>query len=492
LGYKILFIIILFTQINLPSQEWELISSPVAGNVTAFNKIENYLYAGFSSGHIYKTSNSGDTWEYVGRPTTLYRINSIIKVNDTLFAGAASGVFKMVSPDEWDKVSTRNTIKIISYKNSDDRSQLIYATGAAGVYRSTDNGTSWDPLFTSQSVSNIKASSKGLLLIVTDNSVYKSSNRGSSWVSIQTGNFFANYEIDINADDEIYTLEGGFLRRSTDGGSSWTTPSTVRTNKVIVDLKNNIYAHNNGVYPILSKSTNKGETWFHYNIGTATLIPPQFFIDDAGNGFYSSNDDKIYRSVYNNFTHLSQPAYPTPFLQNLPTYPTLKWYRNNLIDGHYYQIGKSYFMEDSTIILEGFSVDTAATVGPLEINTDYFWRSYTVNEYGRGMWSQVRKFTTGSIVSADEITEYHFNLSQNYPNPFNPVTRIKFALPEAENVELKIYDLFGSEVMEIVKSELGPGVHEFMFNGANLASGIYFYRIKAGKYSAIRKMQLIK
>ncbi|MCC6865701.1 MAG: T9SS type A sorting domain-containing protein [Ignavibacteria bacterium] len=91
-----------------------------------------------------------------------------------------------------------------------------------------------------------------------------------------------------------------------------------------------------------------------------------------------------------------------------------------------------------------------------------------------------------------EIPNY-YSLSQNYPNPFNPSTQIKFSVPKAVNVTLKVYDVLGKEVATLVNNELRqPGFYTADFNASNLASGIYFYRIDAGEFSSVKKMMLVK
>lgn len=90
-----------------------------------------------------------------------------------------------------------------------------------------------------------------------------------------------------------------------------------------------------------------------------------------------------------------------------------------------------------------------------------------------------------------EIPNY-FSLAQNYPNPFNPTTSIKYSVPTAVNVSLKVYDLLGKEVATLVNEMKQPGFHTADFNASNLASGIYFYRIDAGEFTSVKKMMLVK
>ncbi|MGD8781736.1 MAG: T9SS type A sorting domain-containing protein [Ignavibacteria bacterium] len=88
--------------------------------------------------------------------------------------------------------------------------------------------------------------------------------------------------------------------------------------------------------------------------------------------------------------------------------------------------------------------------------------------------------------------EYEYSLFENYPNPFNPTTRIKFSISEACNVTLKIYNTLGEEVKVLVNETLQPGKYEKVFDASHLASGIYFYKITAGKYREVKKMLLVK
>jgi hypothetical protein len=85
-----------------------------------------------------------------------------------------------------------------------------------------------------------------------------------------------------------------------------------------------------------------------------------------------------------------------------------------------------------------------------------------------------------------------FALSQNYPNPFNPTTTITYSVPQRSNVTLKVYDMLGREVMNLVTGMKDKGTYEVSFDASNLASGLYIYSISAGSFSASRKMMLLK
>ncbi|MBZ0198916.1 MAG: Ig-like domain-containing protein [Ignavibacteriaceae bacterium] len=99
------------------------------------------------------------------------------------------------------------------------------------------------------------------------------------------------------------------------------------------------------------------------------------------------------------------------------------------------------------------------------------------------------------VTDAEELpVPNRYALQQNYPNPFNPSTMIVYSVPERVNVTIKVYDVLGKEVAQLVNEEKDNGIYRVAFNTAdyNLASGIYFYRIKAGAFTSVRKLMLVK
>ncbi|HZW39865.1 MAG TPA: T9SS type A sorting domain-containing protein [Ignavibacteriaceae bacterium] len=85
-----------------------------------------------------------------------------------------------------------------------------------------------------------------------------------------------------------------------------------------------------------------------------------------------------------------------------------------------------------------------------------------------------------------------FELSQNYPNPFNPSTKIKYTIPKQGLVTIKVYDVLGKEIAQLINEKKNIGEYEVEFDGSRLSSGIYFYQIQAGEYLQTRKMVLMK
>ncbi|RPI65283.1 MAG: T9SS C-terminal target domain-containing protein [Ignavibacteriales bacterium] len=110
----------------------------------------------------------------------------------------------------------------------------------------------------------------------------------------------------------------------------------------------------------------------------------------------------------------------------------------------------------------------------------------------------ILKTTDGGAVFVEEnphpILPESFYLYQNYPNPFNPSTRIQYQVSSISQVTLKVFDVLGNEIANLVDEEKPAGVYnvEFGIKNAELSSGIYFYQLKAGNYLETKKMVYLK
>ena len=100
--------------------------------------------------------------------------------------------------------------------------------------------------------------------------------------------------------------------------------------------------------------------------------------------------------------------------------------------------------------------------------------------------------TTNGVAEGGPQVPSHFTLSQNYPNPFNPSTTIRYELPRASLVSLKVYDVLGREISVLVNDRKDVGVHEVKFDGSNLASGMYFYRLQAGEFVQTKRLIILE
>ncbi len=133
-----------------------------------------------------------------------------------------------------------------------------------------------------------------------------------------------------------------------------------------------------------------------------------------------------------------------------------------------------------------------------KMNTEYFFRCAKL---GIGTLAALALPTTdgGTDVAALEETPKNFSLSQNFPNPFNPNTTINYSVfavgrnsISTNKVVVKVYDLLGSEVATLVNEEKAAGNYQVKFDGTNMPSGVYFYRIQAADFIQTKKMILLK
>ena len=108
-----------------------------------------------------------------------------------------------------------------------------------------------------------------------------------------------------------------------------------------------------------------------------------------------------------------------------------------------------------------------------------------ISIYNRNGISSVLPNETNSIPIS-------YKLLQNYPNPFNPSTTIKYNLPNDSQIQIKVFDILGRKVVDLVNEEKVAGAYEINFNASSLASGIYFYQLRAADYAETKKMILLK
>jgi hypothetical protein len=120
-------------------------------------------------------------------------------------------------------------------------------------------------------------------------------------------------------------------------------------------------------------------------------------------------------------------------------------------------------------------------------------KDYIIEINGQVIYLGSNKMKSMKVANPEQNTvPLKYSLSQNYPNPFNPVTKINFSIPKQGFVTLKVYDMLGREIRSLVNETKQPGNYSVDFNGANLSSGVYFYRLESNDFTSIKRMVLIK
>ncbi|RPI19765.1 MAG: T9SS C-terminal target domain-containing protein [Ignavibacteriae bacterium] len=369
------------------------------------------------------------------------------------------------------------------------------------------------------SVSFINDNTGYVLNMVGD--VFKTTNGGNNWISIQS-----IYPRDV-WDIEFIDEDTGFIcgdyycsiLKTTNGGINWEVKKLTYLYLYDIKFVNTFTGFAVGETSNILKSTNCGENWFSLNgpsgyyysistIDTSNLYVCGYQV------IYSSNNGNDWRVIGNN----SGP-YSSLCFVNLNTGVVTNYFGNLNIIEKTTNLGNSWISIDSDTLSCTNVTFVNSTTGFIcgqnglilkTTNIGNNWNKQVTNIVNR-LWkikftSQntgycvgegiVLKTTTGGepigIKPISEEIPASFELFQNYPNPFNPKTKIKFELPIKEKVELKIFDILGKEITTLVNGEMEKDYHEFLFDGSNLSSGIYFYRIKTDNFVESKKMLLIK
>ncbi|HTX19004.1 MAG TPA: endo-1,4-beta-xylanase [Bacteroidota bacterium] len=160
-----------------------------------------------------------------------------------------------------------------------------------------------------------------------------------------------------------------------------------------------------------------------------------------------------------------------------------------------YEIQVALDPQCQVIAVDDTLSDTTVTLSfPLDASTQWYWHVAGIDSAGEGAFSTPVGFMTGTElgVSVQALAPGSFELRQNYPNPFNPATVISYHLAVGGFTTLKVYDILGKEVATLVNGMKNAGTYSVRFDGANLPTGIYFYRLRSGKFSGMKKLVLMK
>lgn len=170
----------------------------------------------------------------------------------------------------------------------------------------------------------------------------------------------------------------------------------------------------------------------------------------------------------------------------------LKWTTATELNNHGFEIEKS---SDG---VEFFTIAFVPGAGTTTEATEYSYTDDVDYKGGETFYYRLKQVDLDGRINYSSIVEVVFDvpkdfvLHQNYPNPFNPSTTIKYAVPKASFVTIKIYDLTGQEVASLVNEVKEAGTYEIKFDAKNLASGVYLYRMISDNFSAVKKLNVLK
>ncbi|HJY63531.1 MAG TPA: T9SS type A sorting domain-containing protein [Ignavibacteria bacterium] len=334
--------------------------------------------------------------------------------------------------------------------------------GNARLFKTTNGGANWTVVLTTSGNGGFfngiqfTRANNNLYGVAIAEKIYRSSNSGQTWVELNPGVNGVS-----NAHNSLMIIDNDFYGFGLNNGAArirMTSDNSISWNTYQINISGNVTSaiafHTNKLLglaatssslPMVSRTTDGGLTWTSVNVGsgiTGTCIvnwipqSPVIYIMGENGGIKRSTD-----------SGLTWVAMSTSGVTNLKHFDFFR--SSNVVYG--YAISSS----GSVIKL----VDTLAVL-------------------------------TG-ITSNNNIPN-EFSLNQNYPNPFNPVTGIEYSVSRESFVKLFVYDALGREINVPVNETQKPGKYSVKFDGSNLNSGVYFYKLNAGEFSETRKMILLK
>jgi Secretion system C-terminal sorting domain len=362
---------------------------------------------------------------------------------------------------------------------------IFLGTGAYGVHYSSNNGDDWSSEWTYNTIDGTiycLAVSGGVMFAGTDaNGVYVSSD-GFTWVKTSLGNYDVR-SLAISGSTIYAGTWANGIYKSTDSGFTWAPCGMTGINvTALAILGNYVFAgtNNNATPKGIYISTNGGITWNQSSLNNKVVSSFAVIGSKIYAGTYSFNPSGVYVST-NNGTNWTITGLNTKLVNTVFAY-------NGKLCAGIYNEGMYYSSNAGTTWTaknEGFA--SLPSVYSFLVANGYIF----AGAYAYSFWRRPLSEVIGIQNISSEIPSA-YSLSQNYPNPFNPSTVMRFQLSVVGLTTLRVYDLMGREVATLVNEKLQPGTYETTFNGNNLSSGTYFYKLTSGDFTATKRLTLIK
>ncbi|MDW8437814.1 MAG: two-component regulator propeller domain-containing protein [Chloroherpetonaceae bacterium] len=476
------------------------------------------LYAGINNnGGVMRSADNGATWQMDTVGLGARTIWALEEVGGTMFAAAGSvGVFRRAASG-WVAanagISTRTVDCLLA-----DGNALIAGLTASGtspvIYRTTNNGATWVAGTVSlPSLGAVRALGRdgaGNLYAGMSSSttvlrgLLKSTDGGATWFQSNGGMNPLNeefYAIAFNPfTNTLYAAPNvSGIHKSTDGGATWTPDSTGMSATVDDILIPTTLPPSSGLQgsmlaACLGQNTEGGvfrkridET--SWNRAGLDLFSVNALAEKSGVLYAATNHSSVYRVSY------ASIALPVEFLEfsyrKAKRGVELVW--KTASEKNNAGFGVERRREGEAWQSIGFVRGKGTTTEP----QSYSFRDE--NAQGK-LFYRLKQVDFDGAFQYSPVLEVHlvapttFELAQNYPNPFNPTTNIAYRLPVASDVKLEVFDALGRKVATLADERQEPGTYSIAFDAARygLATGIYFYRLRAGSFSETKKMTLVK
>lgn len=371
---------------------------------------------------------------------------------------------------------------------------VILLTGSQSIYKSTNNGTNWTnisypaPTF---AVQDVIISGTTTAWACGNGRILKSTNAGSNWVAATVPNRYWNSGYFLNDNTGWFCGGTDTVIKTTNGGTNWTIQENnlyqgennygiVFTNSLL-GLMVGSYDTPNAGY--ILKTINGGGTWL--TVFTSNSYIHSITMVNSQTG-YAGGTGKIYKTT-NSGSNWSETSISGAGALYTVCFPldTLVGYAAGLL-------GKMY---KTTNAGNNWYPLTTGVTGNFK-GMDFNFGSSTTG-YAVGTTGVVLRTTNGGgafveVAGNNTSVPENYALHQNYPNPFNPVTQISFSIPKSEHVKITIYNTLGMETAVLLDEAKDAGTHSVSLDASGYPSGVYFYTITSGSFTATKKMILLK
>ena len=392
---------------------------------------------------------------------------------------------------QWENIHFLDTVKINSLVVID--SNIFAGTNGSGIFVSTDNGENWEEInegLQSKIIHTIFINGT-TIFTGTETGASVSTNTGLSWNTINSGLSGLgvwSFAVSSNeyGDTTLFAGVWNGVYASTNNGINWEATAlsntTMPVNSIVAD-KDLVIATSS--FGGLFLSQDYGLTWKDISIyvgaTSAEMITPVTSLTKFDNDIIAGTYTGYF--YYWDGTQTLFFTYPNNYKTGKPILSFAS--RNDTrfagdLTGYFF-----IFNSDLEWVPQS-SVWLPHPIYSLALNDSYLFAGTN-----NGVWRLWYPDTTTSVNDFKEVAG-GFVLEQNYPNPFNPVTTISYTLPVDEEALIKVYNVLGKEVAELVNEFKAAGKQSIQFDGSNLSSGVYFYSITAGSYHQTKKLILAK
>lgn len=267
--------------------------------------------------------------------------------------------------------------------------------------------------------------------------IYRTTNAGKIWELVYLGGVDFT-DIKIDEVNKIYAIRTGLIT-SSNFGANWNYITAIGTFAPSISQIFGDTMYVSGSSGRIGKSFNGGYNWSLHQTQTGDTLNSVFFIDNKI-GWVCGDSGYILHTTNAGTDWIKQETGTTKDIKSI------------------------YFINQDT----GFAVGDSGLL--------------------------LKTYTGGTVKMTNISTAVPelYTLYQNYPNPFNPITNIKFDIKNFGNVTVQIFDALGRQISTVIDESLSPGTYSVSFDGSSLASGVYFYKIKAGSFEQTRRMLIIK